>query len=338
MSALTDIADRVRDGLEGRIPGLRPNYPPLAVEVDQDGIVLVRVRRKGRGKPQLEVHQSRPMPESSRGASIFRPALGSVDEITAKVRELLQATGTRPGRASLILPDNLAKISLVRLPDRPGSRKQLDEIVRFKLRRAVPFRLEDAVLSYQVLPGEGRGVDVLVILLRRLVLDQYERVLSGAGLRVGLVDLCTPNLLNLARNRLTELAGDGDAALFNFAHGYFSLIIVRAGRIIFYRCKSVSHPEGEDVAAGPGAALTRELSNSLAYHQEKLDGDGLRAAVFRSVAMPVDAVGERLVGLGIDRVEPIDPGQGLALPEGVRLQPEVAQRLAPAVGAAVGRA
>jgi len=86
------------------------------------------------------------------GTSIIRPNLGSPDTIIQKVKDLFDASGTRPGKISLVLPDNLAKVTLLTLPERPGSRKQLTELIRFRLRRAIPFRLDDAVVSYQVLP------------------------------------------------------------------------------------------------------------------------------------------------------------------------------------------
>jgi type IV pilus assembly protein PilM len=337
MSGWSDIVDRIRGGLASRAPAMRPNYPPVAIEMDADEVVLVRVKRKRRGKPELEAHLSREMPADSRRTSMFRPTLGAADEVSAKVRSLLESTGTKPGRVSLVLPDNIAKISLVHLPERPASRKQLDEIIRFKLRRAVPFRLEEATLSYQVLSGEGRSVDVLVILLRKFVIEQYEHALARAGTRVGLVDVCTPNLLNLARERIAELGGGGgDVALFNFASGYFTLVILRDGRIIFYRCKSIARPD-DDAPADGGRSLDREIQNSLAYHQEKLGGDGLRATLVRSVGPPLDEIEARLGALGIANVEGIDPGRQIALPDGARLEPAVGQRIAPAIGAAAGR-
>jgi type IV pilus assembly protein PilM len=337
MSGLSDIVDRIRGGLVSRVPAMRPNYPPVAIEMDADEVVLVRLKRKRRGNPELEAHLSREMPADSKRTSMFRPTLGAADEVTAKVRALLETSGTKPGRASLVLPDNIAKISLVHLPDRPASRKQLDEIIRFKLRRAVPFRLEEATLSYQVLPGEGRGVDVLVILLRKFVIEQYETALANAGTRVGLVDVCTPNLLNLARDRIAQLGeGGGDVALFNFASGYFTLVILRQGRIIFYRCKSIVRPD-DNGSVDAGRTLEREIQNSLAYHQEKLGGEGLRATLVRSVGFPLADVEARLDALGISNVEAVDPSRQIALPDGARLDPVVGQRIAPAVGAAAGR-
>ena len=185
--------------------GLRPDYPPVAVEMSRSGLVLVRIKRRGRRvPPQLEAHAERPLPERAMGSSIFRPNLGATEELQRRVKEAFEASGTRPGRLSLVLPDNLAKTSLLALPERPGSAKHLSELVRFKLRRAVPFRLEDAVLSFQVLPGEGLGVTVLVAVMLRAVVEQSERLIESVGARVGLVDLCTPNLFNLCRPRITE--------------------------------------------------------------------------------------------------------------------------------------
>ncbi len=335
MSALTDIVDRIRGFDLERTAGLRPNYPPVALELDGSEIVLVRLKRHRRGKPALEAHRQRPLPEPTAG-SILRPNLAAPEQVSQQIRELFEETGTRPGRVSLVVPDNLAKIALLTLPEKPPSRRQLEEIVRFKVRRSVPFRLEDAALSYQVLPGPGKSVHILVALLRKGVVEQYERVLGAAGARVGLFDLCTPNLLNLCRAELqTAAAAGGDVALLNCTRTYFSLLIVRGEQLIFYRCKSFG--VGDNGAKQVNGALVRELAGSLSYYQEKLSGAGIQTAFVRSVAHSFEELDEQLGQLGIERVEPIDPTRALELVEGLKLDPAVGQRIAPAVGAAAGR-
>ncbi|HET9298436.1 MAG TPA: pilus assembly protein PilM [Candidatus Polarisedimenticolaceae bacterium] len=325
---------------------LRPRYPAAALEVDRKEMVLVRLRRRGRGKPELEVAEARPLPEQAAGSSIFKPNLGTPEEMASRLRKLLEATGTKPGRLSLVLPDNLAKISLVSLPERPSSARRLDEVLRFKLRRAVPFRLEDAVLTHQVLPGEGAGVTVLVAVMLRGVVEQYERALEAAGVRPGLVDLCTPNLYNLCRPQMTAAAADGgDVGLLNVASGYFTLLIVRNERLVFYRCKSYAAVDGDEDAGtpmppGPGldTLMARELTSSLSYWREKLGGQRLSRVLLRAVNGAATEVPPILEGLGVGGVEPIDLSRGLSIPDGLRLAPAVAQRIAPAAGAAVGRA
>ncbi|HEX5044454.1 MAG TPA: hypothetical protein VFV75_16240 [Candidatus Polarisedimenticolaceae bacterium] len=318
---------------------LRPRYPTAALEVDRREMVLVRLRRRGRGKPELEVAEARPLPEQSASTSIFKPNLGTPEDLASRLRKLLEATGTKPGRLSLVLPDNLAKISLVSLPERPPSARRLDEVLRFKLRRAVPFRLEDAVLAHQVLPGDGAGVTVLVAVMLRTVVEQYERALEIAGVRPGLVDLCTPNLYNLCRPQMTAAAaGGGDVGLLNVASGYFTLLIVRNERLVFYRCKSYAAGDSEEDLGPLDALMARELTSSLSYWRDKLGGQRLSRVLVRAVNGAATEVPPILESLGVDGVEPIDLSRGVTVPDGLRLAPAVAQRIAPAAGAAVGRA
>lgn len=317
---------------------LRPNYPSAALEVDRREMVLVRLRRRGRGKPELEVAEARPLPEQAAGSSIFKPNLGTPAEIAALLRKLLETTGTKPGRLSLVLPDNLAKISLVSLPEKPASSRRLDEVLRFKLRRAVPFRLEDAVLAHQVLPGEGAGVTVLVAVMLRAAIEQYEHVLEAAGARPGLVDLCTPNLYNLCRPQIAAAAaGGGDVGLLNVASGYFTLLIVRDDRPVFFRCKSYAGDGDEDLSS-QDTLMARELTSSLSYWREKLDGQRMSRVLLRAVNGAAEGVPAILGNLGVEGVEPLDLTRGIAIPEGLKLEAAVAHRIAPAAGAAVGRA
>jgi type IV pilus assembly protein PilM len=317
---------------------LRPSYPTAALEVDRREMVLVRLRRRGRGKPELEVAEARPLPEQAAGTSIFKPNLGTPEEMAGRLRKLLEATGTKPGRLSLVLPDNLAKISLVSLPERPSSARRLDEVLRFKLRRAVPFRLEDAVLTHQVLPGEGTGVTVLVAVMLRAVVEQYERALEAAGVRPGLVDLCTPNLYNLCRPQMTAAAASGgDVGLLNVASGYFTLLIVRNERLLFYRCKSYSAGDSEEDLGPLDTLMARELTSSLSYWRDKLGGERLSRVLLRAVNGAATDVPPILESLGVGGVEPVDLARGVNVPAGLKLAPAVAQRIAPAAGAAVGR-
>lgn len=340
MSVVDTLLDPIRRLGLARTFELRPSWPPVAVELDRGELTLVRVRARRRGKPSLEAHAVRALPPRSVGASIFRPNLAEPEDLAARLRELFEATGTRPGRVSLVLPDNLAKISIVTLPDRPASRKQLAEVLRFKLRRSVPFRLEDAVLSWQVLPdGGGKETTLLVAVMLRGVVEQYESVLESLGARPGLVDLCTPSLYNLYRHEIETASATGeDVALFNAARTYFTLLIARQGRPIFFRCKTLVSTEDEDL--GPVAsegALSRELVSSLSYYQEKLDGHGIGTVFVRSVAEPVEKMAEILDRAGFGTAVPVDPVSALGLGEGIRIEPSMGQRIAPSLGAATGR-
>jgi len=336
MSAISDIVDRLRGLQVDALLGLRPPYPPVAVEFDREEAVLVRVKHKRRGKPLLEAHAVRSVPTDCIPASIFQQPAGANTELVGQLRELFEVTGTRPGRVSLVLPDNLAKVSLLTLPERPASQRQLDELVRSKMRRAVPFRLEEAKISYQLLPAEGRQVGVLVLLVRKNLVDRFEQALGALGARVGLIDISTPNLINLYRPRLAAACRDGkDVALLNCASNYFSLVIVRNERLIFFRCKTFSTESRP--TNGSNGFLVREVASSFSYYREKLAGQGVEHVFVRGLHAPFEEIASKLDGLELPQVESIDPTVDLELPPGERIDARMAQRIAPALGAAAGR-
>jgi type IV pilus assembly protein PilM len=336
MNALEPVLKRVRAFDPAALLDLRPAYPPIAVEVDRGQLTLVRVKKSG-GRAALEAYRVQAMPEHAVGQSIFRPNLGSLDEMAGHVRELFEKSGTKPGRVSIVLPDNLAKSSIVTLPERPANRRQLEDLLRFKLKRSVPFRLEDAAISSWPLSTGGPGVDLLVSVMLRSVVEQYEAAFETAGARPGLVDLCTPSIFNLVRHEVRKAASGGsDVAVVNCARTYFTLMIARADRVVFTRCKS--YAVGEDDPEARTAVLARELASSLSYYQDKLSGAGVATAFVRSAAQPFDEVAAVVEKLGAITVRPIDPASAFEAGAKSRLDAADAQRLAPAIGAAAGRA
>jgi len=334
MASLQEFWTRL-DGTAAAV-GLRPAYPHVALDLEQRVISLVRFKSRRGRKPLLEAHVQRALDAPVLPDSIFQPSAGKIPGLADRLQELFEASGTRPGRVSVVLPDNLAKISLLQLPERPGGQRELDELVRAKMRRAVPFRLEDVVISYQMTPGEGGAVGVLVVLVHRALVEHLESAFAVIGARPGLIDLATPNLLNLARHQIDELGADGgDVALLNCSARYFSLVIARRGQVIFYRCKTFA--AAADGSPGPNGSLAREVAHSFAYYREKLGGEGIGSILLRSTSVPSDEVAGKLGGLECGRILPIQIGEAVELAEGVHLDDDAAQRLAPAIGAAIAR-
>lgn len=314
---------------------MRPAYPPVAVEIDRGEAVLVRVKLSRRNKAVVEAVDVRELPNGAEGASMFRPHLGAVADTAKQIKAGFERTGTKPGKVSLVLPDNLAKVSIVALSERPPTRQQLHELLRFKLRRSVPFRMEDAVVSWQQIPADGPGVVVLAAVMLRSVVEHYEAVLEAVGARPGLVDLCTPSLFNFCRAELRAAAGPGgDAALLNCAHSYFTLLIIRGDAVVFYRCKSFG-ATGVD-QAGNGM-FERELASSISYYREKLQGRGIGTVLVRTAGKPLQDVAATLLALGVERVVPVDVTRTIDLGPRSGIDLAAGQRIAPALGAALGR-
>ncbi len=335
MSGIAGIVERIRSFNIERTLGLRPPYPPVVLQLERNSISLIRLRPQRGKKPQLEALETLAVEDGCLPASIFEAHGPDLKALTPSIQAMFERTGTRLGKVSIVLPDNLAKITLISLPERPSSRRQLEELVKAQMRRAVPFRIDESRIAYQVIEGEGRGVSIFVALVRRNLVEPWEALMSATGNRVGLIDLCTPNLINLCRQEMLQAGAQGDIALLNSDPRYFSLAIMREGKLIFFRCKS--YPAGVAENGGPNGALRRETANSISYYQERLDGKGITSLFVRSTYTPIDEITAKLSGLELGRLVEIDPFR--ALEPGGAPQPDLdmRRRFAPGIGAAIGR-
>jgi type IV pilus assembly protein PilM len=331
MSLMAPVLDPMRRAYLAAISGLRAPIPPVALEITAREVCLARTRRR-RGRAHLEALATLPLAGGDWAAS-GRLQPEAIEAIAARVREAFGVTGTRPGKLSLVLPDNLAKVSLLALPERPSSARQLSEVVRFKLRRAVPFRLEDAVVSHQYLGGDGEDAVVLVAVAPRAAVEPFEKLVAALGARPGWVGLSTLMLVDAQRDALDAAsAGAGDAALLNCTSGYFSLALVRRGRLIFFRCKSYGAAEEGETAD----MMARELTSSFSYYQEKLSGTGIGTAWVRTVTQPFVEIEATLGRLGVERVEAMDLDAVVTVPAALGIDPQTLGVAAAAVSAAAG--
>ena len=168
----------------------------------------------------------------------------------------------------------------------PATRKEVLDLVRFRMQKVLPFRLEEAALDFQLLSdGAAEEAEFLVALIQRPVLFQYERIFHAREMVPGLVDLDSFNLANLlARGGGIGGADAGDRTLVNAAEGYLTVLFFREGRLNFYRCKQLSDEE-RGFPERLHAVIRRELASCAAFYREHLSGAGMTLAAVRVVEL-----------------------------------------------------
>ena len=251
-----------------------PERHNLAIEVRARFVGLVRVQPRGR-RLTLAAAAGLELPEGTLRLSMTQPNLLDAAAFTRTVRSLLEragALGVR--RVGLVLPDPVARIALIPAGDiAPGSRKQVEEVVRFKLRKSVPFEIRDAQVAISGMPRPGEPT--LVAAIAHPVLHGYEQAVIAAGLQPGSVELAGLTLL------ATAFGGHptGDRLLVNWDDGYVTLVVARGERPLLVRTLA-----GE--AAAQPDEVAREVANTVLYYRERLGGAGLEQAVVRSAVLP----------------------------------------------------
>lgn len=326
----------------GDLAGLRmfrPEYPPLAVEVGEAGLALAHVERGRRGAAVMRRYRHVELPAGLLDLQFGRVNLTRPAEVGAALLRSLEQEAIDARGVSLVLPDHLARVALIHLGERPAGRDEALELIRWKLRKSVPFRVEDAHIDYQFfpLPGDGGAFLCLATLVPQAVLDQYERLFRDLGLHVGLIDLSTFNLANLA---LPLLEADGrDAYVLNVTGSFFALLMLREGTPLFYRAKSYAFAE-DPSRESRRSLLLRELDGSLAYCRERLGGEPPARLHLRCVDLDLEAVAREVQQRTGTAAEPIDPRRLVEVvprESGDEAQGRLLQRIAPALGAALGR-
>jgi type IV pilus assembly protein PilM len=98
------------------------------------------------------------------------------------------------------------------------SREELQEVVRLDGAQFIPFDIEEAIINVEVLDegNEAEGMRVLLVAVRREMLDQHLRILGEAGLDPNVVDVDSIALANLYD--FNQQLGEGSVALIDIGH------------------------------------------------------------------------------------------------------------------------
>jgi Tfp pilus assembly PilM family ATPase len=301
---------------------LDPQYPLAAIEVRPRSIGAVRVVRE-RGRLALGAASSLSLPDGALAVSMAQPNVLSPAAFKETVRAVLERAGIPlQGPIGLVLPDPVARVSLVPASELASKdTAEVEDMLRFRLRKAVPFDIKDARVVFQM-PRAASEALVVAVVMARPILDGYEQALAELGLQPGLVELAGLSILTAVEAGRPA----GDRLIVNWDDGYVSLLLTRASDLVLMRTLT-----GE--AASTDEDIIREVANTVLYYREKLGGAGLASVVVRSgVLTPAQAVEMLKEPLGLTP-ETLDPWAEAGSPD----TSVAAQAVAGAAACVVGK-
>ena len=298
--------------------------PDVAVEIDRTHVAAARLTWRG-SQAVISAHASEALP-----AGLVMPGLATlnVSDVPALsqaiARALSQLGGGRPSRVSLIVPDTVAKVSLLKLEQVPPRTSDLREIVRWQVRKTAPFPVEQAVLSIsEGARGAEGGSEFVVALAREDVMHQYEQACLMAGVHAGVVDLSTFGVINSVLANAASPSGDW--LLVHVTDTYFTLAVMRDNALLFFRNR------GEEEGT-----LADLIHQTAMYYEDRLHGAGFaRVLIAGAARLPGGADSMRR---GLEErlkvsVSAVDPREAAALQDRIGASAELLDVLAPLVGA-----
>ena len=297
--------------------------PDVAVEIDHTHIAAARLTWRG-SQAAISAHANEALPP---GLVVPGLAALNVSDVAALsqaiARTLGQLGGSKPSRISLVVPDTVAKVSLLKLEKVPAKSADLQEIVRWQVRKTAPFPIEQAVLSISPGARSADGASEFVVALSRAdVIHQYEQACLMAGAHAGLVDLSTFGVINGILSGATAPAGDW--LLVHATGTYFTLAVMRDDGLLFFRNRA--EEEG---------TLADLIHQTAMYYEDRLNGGGFaRVLIAGAARLPGGAENVRR---GLEErlrvsVESVDPRAAAGLQDRIGASPELLDVLAPIVG------
>ena len=179
---------------------------------------------------------------------------GAAKNAVAKACDRLR---TKAEDVALILPDPVIRVFVQHFEDFPRSSEEAIPLLRWKLKKSVPFEADETIISYFRQAPREAGVDVVTALARLRIVREYESLAEGVGLQPGVV-------LSSSLAALSLLDGGRPVLMARISGSALTTAIVRSGLLCGYRCTELP-------AHGAGLTpqmLLEEIFPVAAYYQD----------------------------------------------------------------------
>jgi Tfp pilus assembly PilM family ATPase len=299
--------------------------PDAAMQIAPECVSVAVLGTRG-GESVVQGYAIEPLPAGAVTASLTGPNVIGRPAVVDALRRALDRAGVRPRRVAMVIPDPTARVSLVRFDQVPARHEDLDQLIRWQVRKAAPFPIEEASLTFDLstrLPDGG--AEFVVVMARREAIREYESVGEEVGMHAGLVDIATLSMLNLFLASREQ--PQDDWLIIHAQPTYTSVVILRGANVMFFR-----NIEGED------EGIADVVHQTTMYYQDRLAGQRFARVMLGGLGRTAGALDQMRNTLS-DRlggaVDMIDPTAAAALTDRISATPEVLSSLAPLIGVMV---
>jgi hypothetical protein len=236
---------RQMGGRAGGASAARFTLPPAVLEIEPDFVLGARLSAKANGGAGRALAVRRVAVAGLRGRALSpsaqRPNLLDPAEVGRGLRSVTEVVGNGSGRWGLLVPDGSVRVAILDFETLPDDSREVETLVRWRMKDGLPFPAEEARLSYQVTAGPGgQGLELVAVAARDSVMAEYEGALDELG---GEPELILP--ATLALFPLVPVDEAEGQLLIHLGSGWLTLAVLVGNRLRFWRSREVG---GGDVA------------------------------------------------------------------------------------------
>lgn len=163
-------------------PTLNIAKPKLACEIAADRVFAGRLD----GGKALEACATRELAPGVVVPDLVENNLRQRDAVSAGIESTLASVGVRSHDVIAIIPDASVRVMMVDFDTLPSDEEEALGVVRFRLKKSLPFDVEKAKVSFHAQKVKD-DVKVVAAVALASVIDDYEAAFRAAGFSPGVV-------------------------------------------------------------------------------------------------------------------------------------------------------
>jgi type IV pilus assembly protein PilM len=226
--------------------------PKLACEIASDRILAGRIADDGNG---LEACSARELAPGSVVPDLVENNLRQVEAVRTAIEEALGGVGARSKDVIAIVPDATVRVVLLEFDTLPSDAEEAAGVVRFRLKKSLPFDVDKAKVSYHA-QKTPEGVKVVAAVALASVIEDYENAFREAGFNPGVVLPSMLAALGAADGKRPTLVVKVDTRTTSIA-------ILNEGQLQLFR--TLENARGVTIS---GEQLAEEVYPSVVFFQD----------------------------------------------------------------------
>lgn len=249
-----------------------PRLPGIACEISRQFFSVARM--DPRRSHRVEGFAVENIPQGLVEPSLTEPSVRSIEELGRIIKATLIKAGVNTNRISLAIPDACARVAIHPFETLPSKREEKTELLKWKLKKTIPYAIDDSHLSYVEQKTETGKNHVITANIHKEILAQLEEVFESLGIHVGFVTLSTFAAYELlARQHPDEIR---KSVLFmRVRSSNISSLIIQQEALVFYRHTDYNFESPMDLMVNWSADPYEEIHPCLMYFQDKLGAAGV---------------------------------------------------------------
>jgi type IV pilus assembly protein PilM len=227
--------------------------PRLACEITVSGVLAARASDKA---PRLDLFTWRRLNPGTITPGLGGGNIQDGEALRTAISGALGAVGSQRRDVIVVVPDAAIRVLLLDFETLPSKPQEIDPVIRFRLKKSLPFDVDQAAVAYDIRRDSG-AVQVVAAVSPRSVVDEYEAAFHDVGYFPGVVLPSSLAALGIVEGRRPTLMLKVDP---------LNLTITAAEKQQLRLIRTLENPHGVAVTA---AELAEAVLPSIVFFEDQ---------------------------------------------------------------------